>query len=290
MITWDYIQPPFEPGSEEAKELVEEIDEMLETSLFVQGLRDAGFQEESMNRPSNSSQHLVTSTLNDVQGFKTKFFRHPQNTSFSVLVCFAGFGIEGWPDYVHGGAITTIMTEAVHQHCVPIFELGDLESLPSGQLMGVSFIAPLRPAEIYAVVVQEQGAAVRPRELGHPLGSHEPGVQEAAIAHALTAYLISSDSFSPELIAAFEMDSSMEPEGSEAPELISGMDPEAGPISVRTIPQSAFLHAAGEFDVMSQSKHVTREEGEDIQSYSTRLALETQRVLQKIHADVAIGK
>lgn len=290
VVTWDYIQPPFEPGSEEAKDLIEEVDEMLETCLLVQDLRDAGFQEEQMHRVSSSGQHLVTGTLNDVQGFKTKSFRHPDNTSLSVLVFFAGFGVEGWPDYVHGGAITTIMTEAVQQHCAPLYALGDLENLPSGQLLGVSFIAPLRPAEIYAVLVHEQGAAVRPRELGSEMGIFNPAVHEAAIAHGLNAYLISSDSFPPEMIGTFGNDPPMELNGDEAQDLMPTVDSEGRQVSVLTLPDSAFLHAAGQFEVMSRSKHVKQEEGEDVQSYSTRLALETQRALQKIHANVDIGK
>lgn len=263
---------------------------MLEFCPLVQDLRDAGFQEEQMHRVSGSGKHLVTGTLNDVQGFKTKSFRHPDNTSLSVLVFFAGFGVEGWPDYVHGGAITTIMTEAVQQHCAPLFALGDLESLPSGQLLGISFVTPLRPGEIYAVLVHEQGAAVRPRELGSNMGIFDPAVHEAAIAHSLNAYLISSDSFPPEMIETFGNDPATELNGNEAQDLIPALEAEGGRVSVLTLPDSAFLHAAGQFEVMSRSKHVKQEEGEDVITYSTRLASETQRALQKIHANVEIGK
>lgn len=293
VVTWDYLQPPFEPGSEEAEELIEEIDEMLEGCTLVQDLREAGFQEEQIQRPLNSSHHLVTGTLNDVQGFKTKFFRHPQNTGLSVMVFFAGFGVEGWPDYVHGGAITTMMTEAAQQHCAPIFELGDLEALPSGQLLTIQFVAPVRPAEIYAVLVHEQTASVRPRELSVHTGPIDLATAEAAIAHGMNAYLVSSDSFPPELVGGFGIQPAPQAETEEVhtaqPQTSPGTDGEEGHVSVLTLPDSAFLHAAASIDVMSKSKHIVREDDEDPQSYGKRLAIETQRVMQKIHSNVVLG-
>lgn len=290
VITWDYLQPPFERGSEQEQELIEEIEEMLESCTLVQDLQAAGFQEDKSQEPFNSSHHLVTGTLNDVQGFKRRFFRHPKHTSVSVMVFFAGFGIEGWPDTVHGGAITTIMAEAAQQHLAPAYEIGDLEPLPSGQFMTINFKAPVRPAEIYAVLVHEQGVTVRPREVAFNPGPHDPvNIEEQAVAHGFTTYLLSMESFPPDLVDGIgqqEITGDGIDLQAPGPGKMIVVTPSAGPtVSLLTLPDTAAVHATVSLDVMSRSKNVVREAGENLEAYFDRLNAEIKRVIVKIHSN-----
>lgn len=289
VITWDYIQPPFEPGSEEAEELIEDVATILETCSLVQDLRECGFQEEQIHRPSTTGQNFVTDTLNDVQGFKTKFFRHPEHTGLSILVFFAGFGIEGFPDYVHNGAITTIMTEAVQQHCVPMIETSNLEALPSGQFANILFIEPIRPAEVYAVLVREETASIRFREIGDLSGYHDDGKKnEIAVAHGLSAFLVFTNSFHAEMLESFggsdpkDESTSNEAQASQHAEGASSEGTE-GEVEHIGLPQGAVVHVYGQIDVMTKSNNVERREGETQKDYGDRLAQETQRVLEAYH-------
>lgn len=286
VITWDYLQPPFERGSEQEQDLIEEIDEMLETCTLVQDLKAAGFQEDTTQ--FSSSQHMVTGTLNDVQGFKRRFFRHPTFTSVSVMVFFAGFGIEGWPDTVHGGAIATVMTEAAQQHFAPRFEDGDLEALPSGQSMAISYKVPVRPAEIYAVLVHEQGVVVRPREIGFNAGPDDPiDIDDQANAHGIMTYLLSMETFPPDTLQGInfrrvtEEDQEIEGPG---PGKMMVVTPAGANVGILTVPDTTTMHAAISLDVMSRSRSVVREDGEDLTSYVGRLTSDITRVLMKVHS------
>lgn len=276
MITWDYIQPPFEPGSEQEQELVDEIDEILETSTLIQTLQEAGFQEDSSQGALNSSQNLVTGTLNNVQGFKTRFFRHAESKQVSVMVFFAGFGIEGWPDTVHGGAITSIMAEAAERHFAPEFASGKLEALPSEQYLQVNFRVPVRPAEIYAVLVHEQGINFRQQESDTNAGSTEgSGPGEFISAHEIMTYLISSETMLPDFvdgIAAMKLPPGQKEAQLEAPGpgKMMVVTPTRGNLSLLTLPDSATLHATVELDVNIRNKHVVRQEGEDNVAYFMR--------------------
>lgn len=293
VITWDYIQPPFERGSEQEQDLIEEIDEMLDTCTLIHDLQVAGFQEDKTPDSFNSGQNLVTGVLNDVQGFKRRFFRHPKFTNLSVMVFFAGFGIEGWPDTVHGGAITTIMTEAAQQHLAPAFEQGDIEPLPSGQYMSINFRAPVRPAEIYAVLVHEQGVMVRPRELDvwSELGGGID-IEDQAVAHGLMTYLLSMETFPPDIIEGVRHEEitaeglQLDPPG---PGKMTVVTPSTPTVSLLTLPDTAVVHTTVSLDVMSRSKNVVREDGEDLPSYATRLRDEIMRVLSKVHNVTDMG-
>jgi hypothetical protein len=158
LITWEYLQPPFEPGSPEEEELFAEILETLETHPLVDQLRSENWVEENFynTRPHggvDTGFNLVHEKLTGTQGLTIRAFRHPSH-NYTILVLFAGFGVEGWPDVVHGGVITTLLLEAVNRHQKHYYsEFVDMDT-PS---ISVDFKKPMRPGEIYAVLVPPAG-------------------------------------------------------------------------------------------------------------------------------------
>lgn len=103
LITWEYLQPPFERGSPEDEELTAEIEDTLESHPLVEALRDEGWVEENYyagkSHGPGRGQHLVAEKLTGTRGITMKLFKHP-TLDFSMMVFFLGFGIEGWPDVV----------------------------------------------------------------------------------------------------------------------------------------------------------------------------------------------
>lgn len=102
-ITWEYMQPPFEPGSPEDQEVLEEILDTLDTHPLVESLREEKWIEDNFYGArvvgGGRGLHLVGERLTGPQGITAKAFRHP-SLEFTMLVFFLGFGIEGWPDVV----------------------------------------------------------------------------------------------------------------------------------------------------------------------------------------------
>ncbi len=103
LITWEYMQPAFPKGSEEDLDLLDEIEDMLDTSLLVETLREDGWVEESyytgrMNGLARGK-HFVAEQLQGTQGITMRTFKHP-SPNCTLMVFFLGFGIEGWPDTV----------------------------------------------------------------------------------------------------------------------------------------------------------------------------------------------
>jgi len=103
LISWEYIQPPFEPGSEEEQDLFEEILDTLEDHPLVLSLRHDNWIEDNFyaGRVNGAlgGQHLVGEKLTGPRGITMKSFRHPSQP-ITMMVFFLGFGIEGWPDVV----------------------------------------------------------------------------------------------------------------------------------------------------------------------------------------------
>lgn len=103
LISWEYLQPPFEPGSEEDQELCEEIKETLEVHPLVEGLREQNWTEEnfyaSRSNGAVRGEHLVGEKLTGTRGVTMKVFKHPSQP-ITMMVFFLGFGVEGWPDTV----------------------------------------------------------------------------------------------------------------------------------------------------------------------------------------------
>jgi hypothetical protein len=159
LITWEYLQPPFPPGSEEEQELFAEIVETLDTHPLVEQLRNDNWVEEnfydlrSMGGPPQTGMNLVHDKLVGVQGLTIRAFRHPTH-NYTVLALFAGFGVEGWPDVVHGGIITALLLEAVSRHQRTFYR--GLISMDECDI-SIDFKKPMRPGEIYAILVPPAG-------------------------------------------------------------------------------------------------------------------------------------
>ncbi|KIW57305.1 hypothetical protein PV05_05874 [Exophiala xenobiotica] len=172
LISWEYMQPPFEPGSEEDQELLEEIQETIEAHPVVEGLRQDNWTEENyyagrMNGAVRG-QHLIGEKLTGTRGITMKVFKHPSQP-ITMMVFFLGFGIEGWPDTVrrrrvrlrflhrrltamqiHGGVIMSLLHESVHQHLQ--LHHPDL-GLVRAQVTDVTFLRPMRPGDVYTIFV-----------------------------------------------------------------------------------------------------------------------------------------
>lgn len=144
LLTWDYLQPPFEPGSEEDQEMLEEIEEMMDSHPLVQGLREGGWTEK-MYKPS---QTRLLQTLSGTQGLTLRGFRKPEN-GYTILVFYTGSGLEGWPDVIHGGLITTLFNEAA------LLQISgpDFESWVAPHQVVVDFRESIRPGEIYSILI-----------------------------------------------------------------------------------------------------------------------------------------
>ena len=158
LITWEYLEPPFPPGSEEEQELYAEVVETLDTHPLVDQLRTENWIEENFyaTRPPGgleTGMNLVREKLTGTQGLMIRAFRHPTH-NYTILVLFAGFGVEGWPDVIHGGIITTLLLEAVNRHHKSYYsEFVDMDQAS----ISVDFKRPMRPGEIYAVLVPPAG-------------------------------------------------------------------------------------------------------------------------------------
>ena len=165
LITWEYLQPPFEPGSQEAQELYDEVLETLDTHPLIEQLHTEKWIEENFyaSRPHgglNTGMNLVQEKLVGTQGLMIRSFRHPTH-NYTILALFAGFGVEGWPDVVHGGVITTLLLEAVNRHHKNYYsEYVDMDK-PS---INIDFKRPMRPGEVYAVLVPPAGLEDVPGE------------------------------------------------------------------------------------------------------------------------------
>lgn len=145
LLTWDYLQPPFEPGSEEDQELLEEIESIMDTNSLVQGLRDDGWIETSYT----PSQNRMLQALSGTQGMMLKGFTLP-SAGYTILVFYTGSGLEGWPDIIHGGLITTLFDEAANLH------VGGQYWKPPYQVV-VDFKESIRPGEIYSILLPPSG-------------------------------------------------------------------------------------------------------------------------------------
>ncbi|KAL6242593.1 hypothetical protein RBB50_010239 [Rhinocladiella similis] len=153
LISWEYLQPPFESGSEEDQELCEEIQETLEVHPLVEGLREQNWTEENFY-PSRSNgavrgEHLVGEKLTGTRGVTMKVFKHPSQP-ITMMVFFLGFGVEGWPDTIHGGMTMSLLHESVQQH----LQMHHPELGPAtAQFSNVSFFRPMRPGDVYSIFV-----------------------------------------------------------------------------------------------------------------------------------------
>jgi hypothetical protein len=157
LLTWDYLQPPFEPGSEEDQELLEEIESIMDTHPLVQGLRDDGWTETPCGHP----QSRILQVLSGTQGMILKGFTLP-SAGYTILVFYTGNGLEGWPDIIHGGLITTLFDEAANLH-----NGGQYWSAPYQVV--IDFKESIRPGEIYSILVPPSGWEESIDQQGRPV-------------------------------------------------------------------------------------------------------------------------
>lgn len=165
LITWEYLQPPFPPGSEEEQELYEDMLETLDTHPLVEQLRGENWIEENFYNMgprggSDTGMNLIREKLIGTQGLTIRLFRHPTH-NYTLLVFFAGLGVEGWPDVIHGGTITSLLLEAANRHQQAYY--GDFVDVEQPSI-SVDFKRPMRPGEVYAVLVPPAGLEDVPGE------------------------------------------------------------------------------------------------------------------------------
>ena len=157
LLTWEYLQPPFEPGSEMEQDLMDEILDAVELHPLVDSLRQANWIEDEYyaahpGQPNDlgvKGMHLVADKLQGTQGITMRTFKHP-TLEFTMMVAFLGFGVEGWPDVIHGGVITTLVQEGIDRQIRNFYEkYGNQHA----QAISIDFKRRMRPGEVYAVIV-----------------------------------------------------------------------------------------------------------------------------------------
>ena len=166
LITWEYLQPPFEKKSEEEADLLDEIMDAVELHPLVDSLRQANWIEGDYYaaHPSRADllgtkgMHLVAEKLVGTQGITMRTFKHPTQ-EFTMMVAFLGFGVEGWPDVIHGGVITTLLQEGIDHQLHNFYEKYGKQH---AQAISVDFKRRMRPGEVYAVIVPPAQVEMNP--------------------------------------------------------------------------------------------------------------------------------
>jgi hypothetical protein len=152
--TWEYMQPPNEPGSPEEQEILEEIDFMMNHNSVAEELREEGYIEEDfyIRRPGTvHGSHLVHDTLGGTsQGLSIKIFRSPK-TNYTFVTFFVGFGMDGWPDVMHGGITATMILEAASKHFSYFWS--DQKLKQTDPTISIDYKRPVKPGEIYTIMM-----------------------------------------------------------------------------------------------------------------------------------------
>lgn len=166
LITWEYLQPPFEKNTEMEQDLLDEITDAVEFHPLVDSLRQANWIEADYYaaHPSRTDSlgtkgmHLVAEKLVGTQGITMRTFKHPTQ-EFTLMVAFMGFGVEGWPDVIHGGVITTLLQEGIDHQIHNFYEKYGKQH---AQAISVDFKRRMRPGEVYAVIVPPAQVEMNP--------------------------------------------------------------------------------------------------------------------------------
>jgi hypothetical protein len=124
--------------------MLEEVEEMMDTHPLVQGLREGGWQEKTYK----PAQTRYLQTLSGTLGLSLRGFKEP-TTGYTILAFYTGSGIEGWPDVIHGGLITTLFSEAANLQVSGV----DGVEFPQEHQVVVDFAESIRPGEIYSILV-----------------------------------------------------------------------------------------------------------------------------------------
>jgi len=255
VVTWEYMQPPYERGTEEYTEVQEGIDEILEAAPICEQLRRDKWFEEPVTRASapgngvpRGDQHLINDTLSGVHGFTTKLFRHPE-AEISMLVFVTGFGIDGWPDTVHGGAISSIIMEAHNKHLEPVMKQNQLEILPYSESQ-IGFLQMVKPGSVYAVLVVTHAWAT----------GHLEGEGNHFIVNNADAFLYDLD----EVTFGRQVAQNMQ----------------GAPQEVMAIDMKGEQHAFAKLTMCMRSNKVTINDGESQEDYLQRLDKEVGRIVE----------
>ncbi|RMZ86090.1 hypothetical protein DV737_g103, partial [Chaetothyriales sp. CBS 132003] len=187
LITWEYLQPQFEPGSPEDAEIFEEIVDTLNEHPVTEDLRGDGWIEEEFYTPRarrGPGVHLVQENLTGPRGLVIKAFRHP-TMHYTILLAFTGFAVEGWPDTIHGGVIASLMIEGAQRHLNNFYRnraIPDitLDENQESWTFNIDYKKPMRPGEVYAIVVPPGGFSTQTDGL-----SNETTFRFAALAMSL---------------------------------------------------------------------------------------------------------
>lgn len=152
--TWEYMQPPNEPGSPEEQEILEEIEFMMQHNSVAGDLREQGYIEEDfyIRRPGAMyGSNLVHDTLRgSSQGLSIKTFRNPK-TNYTFVTFFVGFGMDGWPDVMHGGITATMVLEAAARHFSYFWS--DHKLKQTDPQISIDYKKPIRPGEVYTIML-----------------------------------------------------------------------------------------------------------------------------------------
>ncbi|RMZ81452.1 hypothetical protein DV738_g2172, partial [Chaetothyriales sp. CBS 135597] len=161
LVTWEYLQPQFEPGSPEDAEIFEEIIDTLNEHPVAEDLRADGWIEDEFYTPrfrrSGPGSNLIQDNLMGPRGVVIKAFRHPV-MQYTILLAFTGFAVEGWPDTVHGGVIASLMIEAAQRHLNNFYRNRAIPDITLDQnqeawTFNIDYKTPMRPGEVYTIIV-----------------------------------------------------------------------------------------------------------------------------------------
>lgn len=171
LVTWAYLQGPFEAGTEEENDMLEEITNMINDYPAMEGLLNDPEWEEwpvasrMVSGDSGKGLALVSGTLTGSKGIiqvvrsletlrarllttflRQRVFFH-RSLGFLTMVIYFGNGVEGWPDVVHGGVLSTMFKEAMEKVASEVFPpgTGDLSK------MNIQFIQKVVPGEVYSL-------------------------------------------------------------------------------------------------------------------------------------------
>lgn len=163
LISWQYMQPPYEAGSPEEQEMMEDIEELMNNNSVALDLREQGWIEEDFyqRRPRSSSDaglNLVHEKLRgSSQVLNIKAFKNPR-TEYTFILFFVGFGMDGFPDVMHGGITAAMMLEAAAKHAANFH--GHLNLVKEEPAITIDYKKPVRPGEVYTIMLPP--AAVEP--------------------------------------------------------------------------------------------------------------------------------
>ncbi|KAI1948101.1 hypothetical protein LOZ53_005821 [Ophidiomyces ophidiicola] len=117
MVVDAIMGPVAEPDTPEDVENLRQIQEQFDKLPIVKKLRASEdyveWEAYSNFSPEEKARRLTTGPLRGSRGISTQtiFWNEQEKTATSVL--YLGAGIGGWPGLVHGGALATLLDEAM---------------------------------------------------------------------------------------------------------------------------------------------------------------------------------